>query len=100
MVADKQSRMLFVKNLSYSTKGEDLYELFGPYGAIRQIRIGNTQQTRGTAYIVFEEMGDAKRALTSLNVLYHDPGKLSGRGTLSQREEELLRAKQQYGMTD
>ncbi|KAI3626126.1 hypothetical protein CBS9595_001487 [Malassezia furfur] len=90
MVADKQSRMLFVKNLSYSTKGEDLYELFGRYGAIRQIRIGNTQQTRGTAYIVFEEMGDAKRALTSLNGFH-----LQDRYII-----ELLRAKQQYGMTD
>lgn len=110
MPVDKQSRMLFVKNLNYHTKGEDLYELFGRYGAIRQIRIGNTPQTRGTAYVVFEEIGDAKSALTNLNgfhlqeryiiVLYHDPGKISGRGTLSQREEELMRAKQQYGMTD
>ena len=49
------------------TLGEDLYELFGRYGAIRQIRLGNTPQTRGTAYIVFEEMGDAKSALTNLN---------------------------------
>lgn len=47
--------------------GEDLYELFGRYGAIRQIRIGNTPQTRGTAYVVFEEIGDAKSALTNLN---------------------------------
>ncbi|WFD02701.1 hypothetical protein MOBT1_001385 [Malassezia obtusa] len=76
MPVDKQSRMLFVKNLNYHTK----------------------------------EIGDAKSALTNLNgfhlqeryiiVLYHDPGKISGRGTLSQREEELMRAKQQYGMTD
>lgn len=51
----------------YLRQGEDLYELFGRYGAIRQIRIGNTQQTRGTAYVVFEEIGDAKSALTSLN---------------------------------
>ena len=49
------------------TVGEDLYELFGRYGAIRQIRIGNTQQTRGTAYVAFEEMSDAKSALANLN---------------------------------
>lgn len=48
--------------------GEDLYELFGKYGAIRQIRLGDQpQKTKGTAFIVFEEIGDAKMALDRLN---------------------------------
>ena len=38
--------------------GEDLYDLFGKYGAIRQIRIGNGPKTRGTAFVVYEEVAD------------------------------------------
>jgi len=47
---------LFVKNLSYSITGEDLYDLFGRYGSIRQIRIGNEQKTKGTAFVVYEDV--------------------------------------------
>lgn len=65
--ARSQSRILFVKNISYNTTGADLYELFGKYGAIRQIRIGDAAKTKGTAFVVFEEMVDAKNALNHLN---------------------------------
>lgn len=55
-------------NTSFFISGEDLYELFGKYGAIRQIRLGDQpQKTKGTAFIVFEEIGDAKMALDRLN---------------------------------
>ena len=106
----RHSRILFVKNLNYNIHGADLYELFGRYGAIRQIRLGNTQQTRGTAYVVYEEANDAKNAITHLNgfhlmeryivVLYHVPSRLPGKGSIAQREEELQKAKQQYGIHD
>lgn len=82
--------MLFVKNLNYNVQGKeviysiereylahlffllipgaDLYELFGKYGAIRQIRIGDQAgKTKGTAFVVFEEIGDAKNAMEHLN---------------------------------
>lgn len=62
-----QSRILFVKNINYTTTGADLYELFGKYGAIRQIRIGDGPKTKGTAFVAFEEMVDAKNALDHLN---------------------------------
>ena len=108
------SRILFVKNLNYNTSGADLYEVFGRYGAIRQVRIGDAPQTRGTAYVVFEEIGDARNALNNLNgfnlqdryivgaymltVLYHVQSRVLGKGSLAQREEELARAKQQHGI--
>lgn len=102
------SRILFVKNLNYNTSGADLYEVFGRYGAIRQVRIGDAPQTRGTAYVVFEEIGDARNALNNLNgfslheryivVLYHVQARALGKGSLAQREEELARAKQQHGI--
>jgi hypothetical protein len=63
----RHSRILFVKNLNYNIHGADLYELFGRYGAIRQIRLGTSQQTRGTAFVVYEEANDAKNAIASLN---------------------------------
>ena len=52
------NRILFVKNLNYQITGEDLYDLFGRYGSIRQIRIGNEQKTKGTAFVVFEDVMD------------------------------------------
>ena len=52
------NRILFVKNLNYEITGEDLYDLFGRYGSIRQIRIGNEQKTRGTAFVVYDDVMD------------------------------------------
>lgn len=34
-----------------------MYEVFGKYGAIRQIRLG-VDSNRGTAFVVFEEVMD------------------------------------------
>ena len=80
-----------------------MYDLFGRYGTIRQIRIGNEQKSKGTAFVVFDDVMDvcdnvrglgltnqhsysqAKNALDHLNgfhlqeryivVLYHMPAK-------------------------
>ncbi len=32
------NRILFVKNLPFKMSGDEMYELFGKYGAIRQVR--------------------------------------------------------------
>ena len=97
------NRILFVKNLNYQITGEDLYDLFGRYGSIRQIRIGNEPKSKGTAFVVYDDVMDvswgflyckrhvswaslqAKNALEHLNgfhlqeryivVLYHMPAK-------------------------
>ena len=53
-----------MKNLNYQITGEDLYDLFGRYGSIRQIRIGNEQKTKGTAFVVFEDVMDVRSDLT------------------------------------
>lgn len=47
-----------MKNLNYQITGEDLYDLFGRYGSIRQVRIGNEQKTKGTAFVVFDDVMD------------------------------------------
>jgi RNA recognition motif-containing protein len=43
---------------TYTCSGEDLYDLFGRYGAIRQIRLGNDNKTKGTAFVVYEDVMD------------------------------------------
>lgn len=75
------SRILYVKSLPFKMSEEELYDLFGRYGAIRQIRLGSTPETRGRAYVVYEDIFDAKSALEKLTgfnvmgryivVLYH-----------------------------
>ena len=34
------SRILYVRNLPYKIDNEEMYDIFGKYGAIRQVRIG------------------------------------------------------------
>jgi pre-mRNA branch site protein p14 len=45
------NRILFVRNLPYKLTSEDMYDLFGKYGPIRQIRVGTANDTKGTAYV-------------------------------------------------
>ena len=44
-----------------------MYDIFGKFGAIRQIRLGNAQDTRGTAFVVYEDIYDAKTAVDHLS---------------------------------
>ncbi|THH26813.1 hypothetical protein EUX98_g7377 [Antrodiella citrinella] len=107
------NRILFVKNLNYQITGDDLYDLFGRYGSVRQIRIGSEQKTRGTAFVVFDDVMDAKNALDHLNgfhlqeryivVLYHMPAKqdaAAAKADLARREEELAQLKQKHDIKD
>jgi len=80
------NRILFVRNLPYKITSEEMYDIFGKYGAIRQIRVGSTAETRGTAFVVYEDIFDAKNACEHLSgfnvcnrclvVLYHQPEKV------------------------
>ncbi|KAI0048044.1 pre-mRNA branch site protein p14 [Auriscalpium vulgare] len=107
------NRILFVKNLNYQITGEDLYDLFGRYGSIRQIRIGNEPKSKGTAFVVFDDVMDAKNALDHLNgfhlqeryivVLYHMPAKqdaAAAKAELAKREEELTQLKKKHDIKD
>lgn len=95
-----------MKNLSYKITADDLYDLFGKYGGIRQIRLGTSQDTKGTAFVVYDELLDAKAALEGLNgfnvqgrylvVLYHTVEKMQK--SMEKRQEELDRLKQQYNI--
>jgi pre-mRNA branch site protein p14 len=83
------NRILYVRSLPYKITGDEMYDIFGKYGAVRQIRLGSTNDTRGTAYVVYEDIYDAKTACEHLNgfqvasryivVLYHRQARLHAR---------------------
>merc|ERR1711862_737801 len=80
------NRILFVKNLPFKIKPEELYDIFGKFGPIHQIRLGNASDTKGTAFVVYEDIFDAKNACEHLSgfnvanryliVLYHQPERM------------------------
>uniref|UniRef100_A0A3B5LGD5 Splicing factor 3B subunit 6 n=1 Tax=Xiphophorus couchianus TaxID=32473 RepID=A0A3B5LGD5_9TELE len=85
------NRILYVRNLPYKITAEEMYDIFGKYGPIRQIRTGNTPETRGTAYVVYEDIFDAKNACDHLSgfnvcnrylvVLYYNANRVRLSGT-------------------
>ncbi|PSK56892.1 splicing factor 3B subunit 6-like protein [Elsinoe australis] len=103
------NRALFVKNLSYNVSPEELFELFGKFGPVRQIRQGMSPQTKGTAFVVFEDIMDAKQACDKLNgfnfqsrylvVLYHQPEKMMQKqADLAERAASLEKLKKEHGI--
>ncbi|CBK20241.2 uncharacterized protein [Blastocystis hominis] len=58
---------LFRRNLPYKITNEEIYDIFAKYGDIRQIRVGETKETRGTAFVVYEDIYDAKDAVDHLS---------------------------------
>ena len=92
------NRMLYIRNLPYKITAEELYDIFGKYGPIRQIRKGISGHTKGTAFVVYDDIYDAKNAVDHLSgfnvagryliVLYYQPNRL-------QKKMEAARAKTQ-----
>ena len=79
------NRFIYVKNLPFKITPEELYDIFGKFGVVRQIRKGMTNRTRGTAFVVYEDNIKKKKAvdkLSGINVggkyllcLYYHPRK-------------------------
>ncbi|KAF7533474.1 hypothetical protein G7054_g7058 [Neopestalotiopsis clavispora] len=106
-LAPEVNRALFVKHLSYTVTPEDLFELFGKFGPIRQVRQGIATNTKGTAFVVYEDVMDAKQACDKLNgfnfqgrylvVLYHQPEKMvKSKEDLEARKENLMQLKNKH----
>merc|ERR1711893_75547 len=95
------SRILYVRNLPYKIENDEMYDIFGKYGAIRQIRIGTVAgETKGTAYVVYEDIYDAKAAcehLSGFNVLgrylivvyYNAQKRFAQEAELAKRQEDI-----------
>eukprot|EP00915_Cephaloidophora_sp_WS-2016_P001125 GHVH01001548.1.p1 GENE.GHVH01001548.1~~GHVH01001548.1.p1 ORF type:complete len:198 (-),score=19.63 GHVH01001548.1:105-653(-) len=101
------SRIVYVRNLPYKIISEELYDLFGKYGTIQQIRKGNTTDTRGTAFVVFDDVHDAKNAVDHLSgfnvagryliVLYYNPEKIQAKAQRRRQQEEIQKLRKMTG---
>ncbi|KAF2742719.1 pre-mRNA branch site protein p14, partial [Sporormia fimetaria CBS 119925] len=95
---------------SFNVSAEELFDLFGKFGPVRQIRQGIASNTKGTAFVVYEDVMDAKQACDKLNgynfqnrylvaVLYHQPDKMVKAQTdLAERQANLENLKRQHGI--
>ncbi|KAI9756510.1 MAG: hypothetical protein M1815_003381 [Lichina confinis] len=102
-LAPEINRALFVKNLSYNVTPEELFDLFGKFGPVRQIRQGIANNTKGTAFVVFEDVMDAKQACDKLNGFnfqnrYLVEKMAKSKEDLAQRQENLEKLKKQHGI--
>eukprot|EP01122_Echinamoeba_exundans_P003900 TRINITY_DN13948_c0_g1_i1.p1 TRINITY_DN13948_c0_g1~~TRINITY_DN13948_c0_g1_i1.p1 ORF type:complete len:128 (-),score=33.73 TRINITY_DN13948_c0_g1_i1:94-477(-) len=107
-LAPEVNRILFIKNLPLKITSDELYELFGQYGAIRQIRLGNKSETKGTAFVVYEDIFDAKTAQEHLNgfkvmdrfvvCLYHRQERMK-KMDVEKKKAEIAQAKAIYGVS-
>ena len=88
-----------------------MYEIFGRYGSIRQIRLGNVdQKTKGTAFVIYDELDAAKSAMAALSgfnvggryliVLYYQPAKMLEQMNLEKEKAELADLRKQYGLDE
>lgn len=59
--------ILYVRNLPFTITTDELYALFGKYGPLRQVRLGNAPNTRGSAFVVYEDIFDAAAAAAALS---------------------------------
>jgi len=106
------NRILYVKNLPFEITGDELYDIFGKFGAIRQIRVGNknNKETKGTAYVVYEDIYDAKNAREHLSgfnvkdryliVLYFQQSLAQKRIDAKQKEKELQDMAKKHGIKE
>ena len=104
------NRALYIRNLPFKITSDEMYDIFGKYGAIRQIRLGDKPDTRGTAFVVYEDIYDAKNAVDHLSgfnvcgryliVLYYQHGRAQRRIDVQKRQQELEQIKARYGMQD
>ena len=104
------NRALYVRNLPFKITSEEMYDIFGKFGAVRQIRLGNTNQTRGSAFVVYEDIYDAKNAQEHLSgfnvsgrylvVLYYQQSKMQKRLDVDREQRELAEMKAKLGISE
>lgn len=102
------NRILYVKNLPYKITSEEMYDIFGKYGAIRQIRVGITPETKGTALVVYDDIFDAKNACDHLSgfnvcnrylaVLYYQTKKQFKKTDIQKTSAQLETMKNKYDL--
>lgn len=63
----KITRFVFVKNLPNKISPEELYDIFWRFGPVRQIRKGIIKRNKSTAFVVYENILDAKKCVDVLS---------------------------------
>ena len=102
------NRALYVRNLPFKITAEEMYDIFGKYGALRQVRLGNAADTRGTAFVVYEDIYDAKNAVDHLSgfnvcgrylvVLFYQQTKMQKRLDTEREAAELAEMRRRLGI--
>mmetsp|Transcript_25668 Transcript_25668/g.45346 ORF Transcript_25668/g.45346 Transcript_25668/m.45346 type:complete len:129 (+) Transcript_25668:157-543(+) len=103
------NRVLYIRNLPFKITSEEMYDIFGKYGAIRQIRVGDKPDTRGTAFVVYEDIYDAKNAVDHLSgfnvcgryliVLYYQAARMEKRIDNDKKRKELEALKAKFNVS-
>ncbi|XP_050150081.1 splicing factor 3B subunit 6-like protein [Malus sylvestris] len=103
------NHVLYVRNLPFNISSEEMYDIFGKYGTIPQIRIETNKDTRGTAFVVYEDIYDAKTAVDHLSgfnfvnryliVLYYQQANMGKKSDMKKNEEEIARMQEKYGVS-
>ena len=102
------NRALYVRNLPFKITAEEMYDIFGKYGALSQVRLGNAADTRGTAFVVYEDIYDAKNAVDHLSgfnvcgrylvVLFYQQTKMQKRLDTEREAAELAEMRRRLGI--
>ena len=100
--------MLYIRNLPFKVTAEEMYDIFGKYGPIRQIRLGDKTETRGTAFVVYEDIYDAKNAVDHLSgfnvcgryliVLYYQASRMQQKVDTQKKKKELEELKERFDL--
>ena len=100
------NRVLYIRNLPFKVTPEEMYDIFGKYGPIRQIRLGDKTETRGTAFVVYDDIYDAKNAVDHLSgfnvcgryliVLYYQAQRMQQKVDTQKKKKELEELKEKY----
>ncbi|XP_028109585.1 splicing factor 3B subunit 6-like protein [Camellia sinensis] len=95
------NRVPYVQKLPFNISSEEMYDIFGKYGAIRQIRIDTNKDTRGTAFVVYEDIYDAKTVVDHLSgfnvanryliMLYYQQAKMSKMFDKKKKEDKITK---------
>ena len=102
------NRVLYIRNLPFKVTAEEMYDIFGKYGAVRQIRLGDKTETRGTAFVVYEDIYDAKNAVDHLSgfnvcgryliVLYYQASRMQQKVDTQKKKKELEELKEKFDL--
>ncbi|KAG7813498.1 hypothetical protein KL921_001044 [Ogataea angusta] len=58
--------IILVKNLPYDVKAAEMYEIFGKFGNIHEIRLGADKELKGQALVVYTNYKSCQTALDKM----------------------------------